>query len=547
MTTNPHSAEQTFKPIDDNAVVHALNEVSRSINISGTYGKNHPATKHTLEKALAALTLLFLKRKRIFIGGFGGTLTVDEAPVLAEGTLLKSLERRLVRLRITGLRIGNGITFDELAQLVELLSCNEADAFAKGMAKARLPHIVADDVSFQAVRKGQTVAKASDVSVNGRNHGVLVLDDTEFGEEDATSSPIQVQQIVAFLKGDIDADAEGVGKGLAEAMSDPTRLGQMIMESVRIRQSMSEFSGETLSDIVLGCLRRTYDGLRKQPAFQTPGGVADLRKALLLLEESVLEKMRKLAGDAHPELDRQIVQAIREMDETLAFEMAAHEYMQHRQALEQNKQELQSYVHSHGADAAAQAFAEHGFPPAEWKKIVIETHRNTMRDANPPIASGLNTLAMVFEKLENLMRSKETGGSGVKDLLGQASENLDDTIYSTRAKLDSLSRQLGKGGTIGGQGRDMKQEELLAALSEVAQELMQPLTAINASLEMMLGGYVGGVTDDQRDLLELASNSGEHLNYLMRELIGIVGCPENKGVDRRFHTTSEQVVLMKQE
>jgi hypothetical protein len=91
----------------------------------------------------------------------------------------------------------------------------------------------------------------------------------------------------------------------------------------------------------------------------------------------------------------------------------------------------------------------------------------------------------------------------------------------------------------------MSRSELLASLAEVAQELMQPLTAINASLEMMLHGYVGEISEDQQDLLTLASNSGEHLKYLMDMLIEIVGCPINKGVDDRFHTTSEQVQLMK--
>ena len=90
----------------------------------------------------------------------------------------------------------------------------------------------------------------------------------------------------------------------------------------------------------------------------------------------------------------------------------------------------------------------------------------------------------------------------------------------------------------------MSREELLTALSEVAQELMQPLTAVNASLEMMLNGFVGSITDEQQDLLSLAANSGEHLKFLMNMLVDIVGCPTNKGVDNRFHTTSEQVVLM---
>ena len=142
------------------------------------------------------------------------------------------------------------------------------------------------------------------------------------------------------------------------------------------------------------------------------------------------------------------------------------------------------------------------------------------------------------------MKSDETDGRQVKDLLGLANDNLDDTLYSTREKLGALSKQLDDTGTIGGQGKEMSRKELLSSIAEISQELMQPLTAISASLEMMIGGYVGELNDEQHSMLSIANNSGEHLTFLMKELIEIVGCPTNKGVDDRFHTTSEQVILM---
>ena len=354
-----------------------------------------------------------------------------------------------------------------------------------------------------------------------------------------------MDQIVAFLQGDLDIEDGNVSEELTELASDPARLGQMIMESVAIRQSASELSGESLSDVVLGCLRRTYSGLRKQPAFQTSEGKADLQKALLLLEESVLEKMRNIAGESDPEIDRQIVQAIREMDENLGFERAANQYVGHRNAIEKNKQKMQDYVRANGEELAEELISGTDFPASEWRRIVVNSGETAPHPAGePPIAAGLNTLATVFEKLESLMKSDETDGRQVKDLLGMASDNLDDTLDSTREKLDVLSKQLDDTGTIGGQGLKMTRKELLSSIAEISQELMQPLTAISASLEMMLGGYVGEINQEQRSMLDVANNSGAHLTFLMKELIEIVGCPTNKGVDDRFHTTSEQVVLM---
>ena len=88
-------------------------------------------------------------------------------------------------------------------------------------------------------------------------------------------------------------------------------------------------------------------------------------------------------------------------------------------------------------------------------------------------------------------------------------------------------------------------KEILSSISEIAQELMQPLTAISATHEMMLNGYVGVINPEQRSMLDLANDSGDHLQFLIQELIDIVGCPTNKGIDERFHTTSDQVVLLK--
>lgn len=539
MNNSKQTTHPTFNSIDDPVLEQAVNELGRSINLVTTYGKNHPAAKTALSKTTEAMHSLFTERKKLTIGSFNGVMTIDEKTVITAGTLQKSLERRLVRLRITGLKISRGISEEELGKLTELLASNDAEIFQQNLGSSGMRHIESENTNFQAVRDGQTVANESDLAGMGGG-GLLVLeDDTDDQTGGGSQEPsLHVDQIVAFLKGDIDSDSGEVGEELSQLASDPDKLGRMIMESVAIRQSVSELNGESLNDIILGCLRRTYDGLRKQSAFQSSEGKAELKKALLLLEESLLDKMRNLTGEEDSEMDRQIVQAIREMDENLNFEIAASQYMEHRDAIEKNKEQLHNFIKAQGTDAAEKLLKDSGFPGSDWRKIVVDSGKNA-GGGSAPLSEGLSTLTSVFEKLEQLMKSERPDGTTVKDLLGQANDNLDDTLDTTREKLEALSS------TIGGLGQNMSREELLASLAEVAQELMQPLTAINASLEMMLHGYVGNITEEQTDLLTLASNSGEHLKFLMDMLIDIVGCPVNKGVDNRFHTTSAQVQLMK--
>ena len=541
---------QELNPAEDTALTLALNELGRAVNLFTTYGTNHPAAKEATNRSAAALGELFSDRRKIVIGAFNGSLTINEQPTKTTGTLQKSLERRLTQLNITGLKIEKGLTAEELGQLIELLATNDTQHFEDTLEQSQISHIQTEKMRYEAVRDGQTVANENDLDGIGGN-GVLVLDaesEDSYSPPATEHSEIHVEQIIAFLKGDIEADDSSVSKELSEAANDPNRLANMLMESVAIRQSMSEFSGESLNDIILGCLRRTYDGLRKQSPFKSSEGKADLKKSLLMLEENILEKIRDLSGEEDPELDRQIVQAIREMDENLNFEIAAAQYMEHRAAIEQNKEQLHQFIQTQGADAAETLLEGSDFPGSDWRRIVVESGSKTSKGPEGgPIVDGLSSLAEVFEKLESLMRSKTAENTEVENLLGQASTNLDDSVDTTREKLAALSRQIkeNKASTIGGQALRMSRSELLAALSEVAQELMQPLTAINASLEMMTHGYVGEITKEQKDLLHLASNSGEHLNFLMNMLIDIVGCPANKGVDNRYHTTSDQVIAMR--
>ncbi len=543
MSQNDSPSDQIYDPIKDPVLAAALNALGRSVNFLTTYGKEHPAVLTAVTETGNALNKLFIQTDKVLIGAMHGALIINGNPVRAEGSMQVFLKRRLAQLGITALRLARGISTREIEQLGELLSSKETATFQQGLKNSGLQHIQTENTTYQAVREGEGVYHHSMVS-GGGGGGTLVLDVDDEAENEAVSASaptIQVNEIVAFLNGDSEATGE-VNDELKEMAADPAKLGQMIMESVSIRQKTSNLAdGESLNDIVLGCLRRTYTGLRKQPAFQSAQGSADLRKSLLLLEENLLDRMRDLVGEEDEELDRQIVQAVRQMDQRLGFEVSAKQYFNHKKATANCEEEIRKFIQAEGPELARELLAETGIPPSEWRRILIESQtRNADLDGNT-IANGLNTLASAFSQLERLMQSDKSDDGRVKHLIEQANDNLSHAIGSTKGKLDHLSQQLG---TTGGHGLFMDHNELLTSIAEIAQELMQPLTAIKVSLEMITTGFVKYDADEQNHLLELASNSAEHLRYLMSELIEIVGCPVNKGVDERFHTTSEEVILL---
>jgi signal transduction histidine kinase len=145
------------------------------------------------------------------------------------------------------------------------------------------------------------------------------------------------------------------------------------------------------------------------------------------------------------------------------------------------------------------------------------------------------------------MRTDQPTGDAVKNMVEQVQGNVSTLAESTEKKIQSLG-DLIKGEertdkTVEGVGVKMHSSDLLASLAEIAQELAQPLTAINTSLEMILRGYAGDVSAEQVCLLNLASGSGEHMHYLMDQLVSIVGYPINLGVDERFSGKLSAFVL----
>ena len=88
------------------------------------------------------------------------------------------------------------------------------------------------------------------------------------GDQDAGSekpeATAHVEKIIAFLKGEA-ASSEAPSADLEKLLSEPEKLGQLIMESAAIRQSAQSLDeGESLADIVIGCLRKTYEDLSQQ-------------------------------------------------------------------------------------------------------------------------------------------------------------------------------------------------------------------------------------------------------------------------------------------
>jgi hypothetical protein len=491
-----------------------LISLGRALGTVSVYGLAHPSVEQILDQTFNELKLALQNKKSIAIGTFNGTLTVNEEPVIARDVPIRTLEKRLVALKVSHLALTSGLDRDELKQLLAALCAPSDTQMKESISSANLSHIEMSDVKYVALRDGEKKAgKGRGKKGDGGGNG-------DSGDETVN---VNVSQIVAFLKG-----ADGSAAAVKEMLSDPERLGQIIMEAAAIRQTaVSVHDGESLADIVVGCLRRTYGGLRKEKEFQSTQGKVNLTKAMMLLEKTVLDKIHAALGAQHPEIDRRIFDAIRKMEDEQQFEMLAAHYFDQRRKLDKAEDKLVESIKKNGPDKAMELSAGQDIPLKDWQRLMVKA------GVEPAANSGgmgggldMSALAVVLEKLEDLMQIQSRDPEQVKTAVSVTRNGFDNYANRIETRIQELEGQVElrkkTGLTVEDHAGHLNREELMMEVSKLTLALLQPLTVVNASVESALRHAKQGI---QKDLLDLAYESGKRMHSLADRLMKLVGYP----------------------
>lgn len=486
-----------------------LISIGRGLGTVGVYGPDHPSAELIVDQAHEALQEA-LKSGDVAIGSFNGSLTVDEEPVEVRDIPVKTLEKRLVSMKVSHLVLHSGLSKDELKQLLSALCAPSGEAMKETLSKSGLQHVEMEDVKYVTLRDGE--------KKTGKGGGAL-----------DEIPPAQVSQIVAFLKG--QASSDNAKESLKKAVSDPEKLGQMILEAAAIRQSGVDVgNGESLADIVIGCLRRTYDGLRKEPEFRSVQGKANLTKAMMLLEKTVLDKIHKSLGAKHPEIDRRIIKAIREMEEDRQFEIMTAHYSSQSEKLNTVESKIIDAIKTYGREKAIQQFKEAGIPQKDWQRLMVQAGEPPVETGSGP-SSGLpgmdmSALAVVLEKLEGLMQIETQDPNQMRTLVNVTKNGLTNYTNRIESRIEELEGQIqldeSVSPTIEAHAGHLSREDLMLEISNLTLALVQPLTVVNASLE---AAKKHAQDDIQQELLDLAYLSGQRMQSLAKRMMILVGYP----------------------
>jgi len=483
--------------------------IGRGLGTVSVYGTEHPSVDQIVGKTFEALQEALKDRGSIAIGSFNGALTLDDEPIATREVPVRTLEKRLIAMKVSHLTLHNGLSQQELKQLLIALCAPSDTEMKETLSQSGLEHIELEDVKYVILRDGE--------KKTGKGGG----------SEPVEIPPAQVNQIIAFLKGSA-SDKESTD-GIKKALSDPEKLGQMIMEAAAIRQAGVDIhDGESLADIVIGSLRRTYSDLRKEREFNSIRGKASLTKAMMLLEKSVLEKIHKALGEEHPEIDKRIFDAIREMEEEHEFEILTAHYFTQRQRLEKSETQVVNLIRAFDAQKVKQQLEGSELPPKDWQRLMVQAGKGSEGGGEGSALHGLDmsALAVVLEKLGDLMQIEHREPEEVKAELEETKSRLKTYTDQIELRIQELEGQVclddSEKATVEDHAGKLDRDELIKEVSSLTLALIQPLTVVNASVEAAMR-QVGEET--QKDLLDLAHISGRRMQSLAKRLMILVGYP----------------------
>jgi hypothetical protein len=516
------------QPVAVQEAVALIQAVCQSLNTALLYGVQHKVAQASLDRSYPAIADFIARHGPTHVGIMDGELLINGTSA-SGAPLAGNLTARLAARNLLSFVMAPGLSPEEYRTFLTVLLTPPAPADAgqpasNVMENLGLLHIETQNVSYRRVVEGEAAPAPSTAADTGT-------------PDDSVTLPSDLSNVMALLKGDPTASSDRDREDLRQLANDAEKLAELILRTVTVReQTVDLASGESLTDLVVGCINRVTNTLTQGPASKTQKGRKQVKRSLLLLEGQLLNQLHALAGAP---LDSEAISAaFAEATEDLDVETLTAKYMKARRAAEKAEARLKKMI-DRAADDPLQEnelrdrLLEQGLTPEGWETLSITREPATASvTTSAPDLNETSTLTLLLSQLtETLARSatsaSETGDAQILALISEAGDQIQTLAASTEKKIDTLRDRTALSSEEAGVGKSetLSRKNLLKMLAEIAQELSQPLTIVNATLEMLRGQRSGPITAAQGELLALAAESGAQLGHLIACLMKVAGTP----------------------
>ena len=516
-----------------------------------TYGLSHNITRNAVGMVTQALAAYLRTYGALVFEVKGVDFYVEGAPLDMRTPALEAFAKRLSELGAADLTFGDNLSAAELDRFFAILVSGPSDgsiSFGQALASAGFKGIQSGGVTLREVADDEDVFKKADIEAAAHNRNASRLRNAErLLDSTPAGLPMPALQI---------------------DLSDPQAFDDLL----RISQPPAPVGGatspNTLADESANRLSRLAEGLMAYPANRTQTGRRNLRKLLKKAEADISDRLQRLGADI--EAVERLAAKVKQLVEDLAVDGIAARYVKLREqadadgarlrrrmrgAFRRGKEagkELQGRLLGAGlteemvsellasgkgttGQSAASASAQQ---QDESQKSKGEGQTSDV--GSPADATGASLPKPAAEQSEEspsqlaelLAKLKETEpGSGelpglVENILGEMSRSLLDTQRSAKKQLETL-RKIVMIPSYRTDNPKLTRQQLQSLMAELGQQLRQPLTVISGGISMILSGHLGDISESQRQLIRLVSDSAAELDTLITRLIEIAGIPES--------------------
>lgn len=479
---------------------------------SSVYGANHTVTTGSIKSSYKLLMSALEKEEGVNISVVDDNLNINQSPIHNATPAMQSLVERLTSLGIASFTLQRGLTAQSYESMIELLHASPDEMKAAGgfgmVVKALgIQNIEAKRVFFQQVTEDDVVVSKEKLA------------------EKVGLPPGSESELIDFLTGKPGEVGDRAAAKIEAATGDPAAVADVVMQASDVNEVIPD---EEKVENLVGCVRRLYDQLSKGPRAKTQKGKRELLKFFNSLEKDIASKLDSEAGVKDQDVLGRVSNVFEEMADALTIDSLVAEYGKKQGAIEKSEHRLVRYIKAKGEGILSDgAFLE----KLEAEGISKEKLAELLAKSGIVVgATAEEDAERVLKVLESLARQVEEqvgemggagashGGEGVEEMVG----SLAAAVSEVATKAENVVAEFA---SKAARNNGLTRKEILEFLAEMGQELRQPLSVINCSLCLVAEGALGAVTDQQKKMLSLATDSALRLEHLTDKLVEISGVP----------------------
>lgn len=529
-------------------VVDLIQTMGQSLNMVLLYGVTHKVARGALDRSYPVVLKFIEFHEHIHFSVSEGSLLIN-GTAAAGAPLSTQFISRLTGLNLLSFTIEAGFPMEEYLKLYTLLITPPAKLDASRSASEMMEslgfrHVQAKSFAYRRVAEGSDSTEPA-----APTPAPSQADSPTPPPAQEPASPADLDNIMAFLKDDPSADPVRCAEAIRQLADDSEKLAELILRTVEIRASTANLAeGESLSDLVVGCIQKVVDQVIKDPAVKTQKGQKHIKRSLLMLEKALLERLQNLAGDHAAKAAETMLD---EIAEDLDLDALAGKYMKSRRAAEKAGEKLSRLLDRVSDDpgqleALHGRLAQEGLTPEGWRELTVRRAQATASgpgsggggDGAAEGANEIKVLTLLLARLgETINHPSATPGETAREiqtLVAETETRLASLAAITERKIGSLKQTL----TGDDQTQALSREEILRILAEIAQEISQPLTIITGTVAMLRSLRAGPLTEMQGELLSMVAESGNRMIHLVECLMRMAGTPDALHPDQAILATA---------